>query len=252
MKRMLKRILYPVRKLAARFVNVGATDYRNTIIHKAANILAQEKVEGDYLEFGVFAGLSFIQSHHIIKGVFEHQQKLHAGRTEADATEIRRLWHKMRFFAFDSFQGLPEPHGRDKESGEFAKGKYTCPEDTFRENLVTAGVPLGKVVTVAGWFEETCTDETRRKYAMQQAALIHIDCDYYASARTALEFVKPLLTDGTILVFDDWYCFRGNPNLGEQRAFTEWKATMPGWLFPEYQKEGPQRNSFIASKRNVA
>ena len=246
MKQTLKRILYPFRILAARFVNIDA------IIHKAAIIIAAEKVEGDYLEFGVFAGSSFIQSYHIIKGVFEQQQKLHAGRTEEDAAEIRRIWDNMRFFAFDSFQGLPEPDGFDKETSDFAMGKYTCTENTFRENLVKAGVSLGKVVTIAGWFEETCTEETIRKYIMKKASIIHVDCDLYASAKTTLEFVKPLLTDGTIIVFDDWYCFRGNPNLGEQRAFNEWKATMTDWIFTEYQKEGPYRNSFIASKRNVA
>jgi O-methyltransferase len=250
-KQTLKRILHPVRKLAARFVTVEEPYYGDTIIYKAANIIAAEKVEGDYLEFGVFNGSSFIQAHRIIKAVFEQKQKLHAGRTEEDAVEIRRIWDEMRFFAFDSFQGLPEPHAFDKESGDFAKGKYTCTERSFRENLVTQGVPLGKVVTIAGWFEETCTEETIRKYAMKKASIIHVDCDFYASARKALEFVKPLLTDGTIIVFDDWYCFRGNPNLGEQRAFNEWKATMTGWIFTEYQKEGAWRNSFIASKRNV-
>ncbi len=252
MKQMLKRILYPVRKLAARFVNIDPVTFENTITYKAANIIAAEKVEGDYLEFGVFTGNSFIHSYHIIKGVFEQHQKLHAGRTEQDAAEIRRIWDNMRFFAFDSFQGLPDPVGFDKETSDFARGKYTCAENTFHENLGKTGVPLDKVVTIAGWFEETCTEETIRKYAMKKASIIHVDCDLYASARTALEFVTPLLTDGTIIVFDDWYCFLGNPNLGEQRAFNEWKATMRDWIFTEYQKEGPSRNSFIASKRNIA
>lgn len=252
MKQALKRILYPVRELAARFVNIDAVTSVNTIIHKAANIIAADKVEGDYLEFGVFAGHSFIRSYHAIHSVFEQYQKLGAGRTEEDAAEIKRIWENMRFFAFESFQGLPEHDGIDNESSDFTEGKYKCTETSFRENLVRAGVPLGKVVTVAGWFEETCTEETIKKCAMKKASIIHVDCDLYASARTALQFVKPLLTDGTIIVFDDWYCFRGNPNLGEQRAFSEWKTTMTDWIFTEYQKEGASRNSFIASKRNFA
>ena len=68
---------------------------------------------------------------------------------------------------------------------------------------------------------------------------------------TALRFVGPLLTDGTVIVFDDWYCYRGNPGLGEQKAFNEWKTTMPEWVFSEYQKEGPWKTSFIASRRDV-
>jgi hypothetical protein len=254
MKKILRRILHPARRLAAatRFISPSAPPLENTIIYKAANIIAAEKVEGDYLEFGVYSGGSFIYAYHVIKNVFEPHQRPHfAERTDEDAVEITRIWEKMRFFAFDSFQGLPEPDGVDSESRDFAKGKYACTENTFRENLTKAGVALSKVVSVSGMFDETCTAETIRKYGMKKAAIIHVDCDLYASAKTALEFVKPLLTDGTIIIFDDWYCFRGNPNLGEQRAFNEWIATMPDWSFTEYQKEGPWSNSFIASKRNL-
>ena len=238
MRQRLMRVFYPVRKLTARFVNVV------TIISKAANIIAAEKVEGDYLEFGVFAGYSFSQSYHVVKSVFETHQKLQAGRTEEDAAEIRTIWENMRFFAFDSFQGLPDPDGVDKQGREFTKGKFACTENAFRDNLVKAGVPLSKVVTVPGWFENTCTEETIRKYGMKKASIIHTwmrksrhVSDLYLSAKTALDFVKPLLTDGTIIIFDDWYCFRGNPNRGEQRAFNEWKATMTDWTFTEYQRK---------------
>jgi O-methyltransferase len=168
-----------------------------------------------------------------------------------DAAEIGAIWENMRFFAFDSFQGLPEPDRVDKQGRDFAKGKFKCTQNAFRDNLVKDGVPLSKVVTVPGWFEDTCTEETIMKYGMRKASIIHVDCDLYVSAKTALDFVKPLLTDGTIIIFDDWYCFRGNPNLGEQRAFNEWKATMTDWRFTEYQKEGPYRNSFIASRCDV-
>jgi hypothetical protein len=248
MKQTIKRMLQPARELAAKFVNVN---YNNTIIYKAANLIAAEKVEGDYLEFGVFAGFSFIRSFQIIKAVFLQHQRLHEGRTKEDALEIRRNWENMRFFAFDSFQGLPELEGVDKQTSDFAEGKYAYAEGYFRQNLVKADVALDKVRIVPGWFNETCTAETISKHAMKNASIIHVDCDLYASAKTVLEFIKPLLNDGTIIVFDDWYTFRGNPQLGEQRAFHEWKATLTDWIFTEYQKEGPARNSFIASKRHV-
>lgn len=255
MRRTLKRIFNPVRRLAAaaRFISADAPPVEQTIIYKAAHIIAAEKVEGDYLEFGVYAGGSFIYAYHVIEKIFEPRQRPgFAERSEADGVEIKRIWENMRFFAFDSFQGLPEPEGVDRESRDFARGKYTCAEDTFRANLARAGVPLQKVVPVRGLFEQTCTEETIRKYGMRKASIIHVDCDLYASAKTALDFVKPLLTDGTVIIFDDWFCFRGNPNLGEQRAFNEWTATMPDWSFTEYQKEGPWSNSFIASRRHLA
>lgn len=249
MKQQLKRFFFPIRKLAAQFVRVELSTPKDPIIYNAAHLVASEKIEGDYLEFGVFAGASFVKAYHTIKSVFELFQTTHAGRTREDVAEIANVWDGMRFFAFDSFQGLPDLTGVDLQSREFEKGKYASSEDAFLQSVARAGMPLSKVVTVPGWFDDTCNDATVRKHCMKKAAIIHIDCDLYESAKTALEFVKPLITNGTIIIFDDWFCFRGNPNLGEQRAFYEWKVTMPEWFFTEYHKDGPWRNSFIIGKR---
>ena len=41
------------------------------------------------------------------------------------------------------------------------------------------------------------------------------------SACDALEIVKPKLQQGTILMMDDWNCFRADNNQGERRALRE-------------------------------
>lgn len=254
MNKILKPILDSFRKLAAVRLNaIDAPLVEQSMIFKAANIVAAEKVEGDYLEFGVYSGGSFKYAYNVIEQVFQPSQKPNGPeRSAEDKLEILKLWEKMRFFAFDSFEGLPELDGIDKQSRDFVKGKYTCKQEVFLENLTLSGVSLSKVIPIVGMFEETCREETIWKYGMKKAAIIHIDCDLYASAKLALEFVKPLLTDGSVIIFDDWYCFRGNPNLGEQRAFNEWTANMTDWSFSEYQKEGPWGNSFIANRRSLA
>jgi hypothetical protein len=243
MKRYIKQALFPTRKFASQFVHV-----EDTIIYKAATMIAPEQIEGDYLEFGVFAGGSFINAYTTLKAVFAAHQAVGGGRTKKEAQEIGEVWNRMRYFAFDSFQGLPELTGIDTQTRDFSAGKYSYGEEAFRNNLRRAGVPLEKVITVPGWFDRTCTEETIKKYQMKQAAIIHVDCDLYSSAITVLDFVGPLMADGAIIIFDDWYSYRGNPHMGEQRAFNEWKERLPGWTFTEYQKEGPYRNSFIASR----
>ena len=264
MNDLVRRMLLPLRRAAWRFVlcpDTLATIRReihsaalrdNAIVYKAAKVLGAEKVEGDYLEFGVLGGRSLINAYRILNDVFREHQEVHYGRSEADAAQIRAVWEKMRFFAFDSFEGLPALGKVDSQGSDFAQGKYASSEALFRENLAQAGVPLEKVVTVPGWFEKTCTEETVRKHGMRKAAIVHVDCDLYSSARTALDFAGPLLVNGSVIIFDDWYCFRGNPALGEQRAFNEWKTTMKGWTFTEFQKEGPWRNSFIASRTDAS
>ena len=241
MLRLIKKILFPIRVLAARFVWLPNPD-QPTIVYKAAHLLASQRLEGDYLEFGVYQGYSFIRAYQTLRYVFKRVA------TDAHSPERFALWEQMRYFAFDSFQGLPELHGIDSGSREFAPGHYACSEAHFRRNVAAAGLPPGKVITVPGWYDETCTPDTLQRLGLARAAIIHIDCDLYESARTVLRFVTPLLQEGTVLIFDDWYNFAGNPALGEQRAFAEWKAGLPGWAFTEYQKEGPVRNSFIANK----
>jgi hypothetical protein len=110
-------------------------------------------------------------------------------------------------------------------------------------------VPLNRVEIVSGWFNETLNEETLRKYRLKHAAIVHIDSDLYESAKLALTFLKPLLVDGTIIIFDNWYNFKGNPNLGEQRAFKEWLDENPNWIATQYQKEGVWRNSFILNNK---
>lgn len=245
----LKTVLHPLRMLTGKFSHPYQTNV-GSIINKTAELIGSEKIEGDYLEFGVFRGNSVIDAYHTIGRAFgartRDRESLHS---DAYRGGITRLWDQMRFFAFDSFQGLPELTGIDAASNEFEEGKFACSVEEFNANLRAAKVDLRKVVVVPGWFDETCRPETIARHNMRHAAIVHIDCDLYESARVVLKFIEPLLVDGTIIIFDDWYAYRGNPGMGEQRAFREWTATMPEWTFTEYQKEGPWRNSFIANKK---
>lgn len=138
----------------------------------------------------------------------------------------------MRFFAFDSFEGLPE--GSEKESGQFQKGEYSASLERFNANLQQAGVDSKDVQAVKGWFKDTLTPETKKKLGLKAAAVIWIDSDLYKSAVPVLDFITDLVVDGTILVFDDWFFFKGNPNKGEQRAFREWLAKNPQSRFPNF------------------
>ena len=60
-----------------------------------------------------------------------------------------------------------------------------------------------------------------------------------------MDFITDYIQDGTVLIFDDWFCFRGNPNRGEQRAFREWLKRNPSIKVSEFHKYGAEGNSFI-------
>lgn len=240
-------IIKRVRDIVRNGMNVPNPMY-DTIIWKAANFVIKQQIEGDYLEFGVYRGESFIRAYHTFRNVFFAEIEQKTIRTEKEISAIKTLWSKMRFFAFDSFMGLPQCGGTDRDWAVFQPGKYMCEEKKFRGNLRRSKVDMSKTEVVAGWFDDTLTEFTRRTKNLSRASIVHIDSDLYSSAIVALQFIEPLLTDGTVIIFDDWFFFRGNPGMGEQKAFYEWKKGLQGWSFTEYQKEGAFRMSFIANK----
>jgi len=179
---------------------------------KQSGMNLQDSLVGDYLEFGVFQGAAF--------------------RHVASRAKVLMPW--MRFLAFDSFAGLPEPKGVDAGS-EFFEGQFACSLEEFRRNLERDKIDLSRVQIVPGWFGTTLTDELRDNLRLQIASLVFIDCDLYESCVPVLEFITGLLRQGSIVMFDDWFCFRNDPTKGVQRATTEWlnrnpQITLTNWM----------------------
>lgn len=222
-----------------------------TLIQKVARFVACEMIAGDYLEFGVYQGQSFLAAYKALSQAFQSRiDEIGANATQQQSHQRQQIWDAFRFIAFDSFEGLPELKGVDKDTKDFQPGQYAASTNEFEAKLDEHGVPVDSRVIVPGWFDETCTSATRERYQMKQAAVVWIDCDLYESAKTALSFLTPMLQDGTVIVFDDWYAYRGNPDRGEQRAFAEWLETIPDYSATPFQKEGVWRNSFIMSRRD--
>ena len=253
---MIKRLLHPLRLSLGRFVippeRLQPINPINTLtlFEKVAQFVASEKIEGDYLEFGVFEGWGFSRAFLALKTAFElRRAETSHNSSREDAQERQAIWDNMRFFAFDSFEGLPALEGLDAGGTDFKKGQYAAGVEVFRSKIAGYGVPLDRVKCIPGWFDQTCTPETFAKHKIIKAAVIHIDCDLYSSTKSVLSVLEPVLQDGTIIVFDDWFAFKGNPRRGERRAFNEWTATLEGrYTFTQYHSEGYCRNSFIASQ----
>lgn len=70
-----------------------------------------------------------------------------------------------------------------------------------------------------------------KSYGIKKLAFVHIDCDYYSSTKEVLNYIEPYLQEGTVILFDDYYCFKGNEQYGEQRAFNEFKKANPKLSF---------------------
>jgi O-methyltransferase len=209
-----------VRRLLVRAQAVG--NHQSVLDHAIAMQMINQ-VPGDYLEFGVFRGDRLIQAYEtatfLTKWVRSQKDPYAA---KASATNLEH----MRFIGFDSFEGLPKAAPIDVAPGQEAwigEGGFCASLDEVTALLPAKGISDGRIRLVKGWFDATLTAVTKQSLELRSAAVVYVDCDYYESTVPALEFITDLLVDGSILIFDDWFLFRGRSDRGEQKAFYEWK-----------------------------
>jgi len=184
----------------------------------AMEFVKECQVEGDYLEFGLYAGRGFSSAYHFAKfyGL-----------------------KNMKFYGFDSFEGLPEIRGKDKNDFiHYHKGEYVYGLKKFIKKMKKEGLDFnsGRVTLIPGWYNKTLTKTTKDKLSIKKAAVVLVDCDLYESTVPVLDFITDYIQDGTILIFDDWFAFRGDPDKGEQRAFKEWLRKNPKFKAIEYYR----------------
>ena len=127
--------------------------------------LQATKIDGHYMEFGVFTGgtIRFI---------------------------ARRIGGRI-IHGFDSFAGLPEAW-----SGFSLGGK------TFDVGGKLPRVP-NNVHLHKGYFEDSLPKWLADKPG--PVAFIHLDCDLYSSTKTIFSLLASRLAPGTILLFDEYF-----------------------------------------------
>jgi Macrocin-O-methyltransferase (TylF) len=171
---------------------------------KVFDFLTDNRVRGDYHEFGC-----------------------HRCRTFRMAlTEARRHnLEKMKFFAFDSFEGLPDSSGHSVEI--WKRGALTTSVEDFVDMVRRHGIYVDRVTPVKGFYSDSLTKALQRRFMDQEGkiALATIDCDLYESAVPVFDFIEPLLQEGTVLYIDDLFAgYKGSPSKGVARAFREFRA----------------------------
>jgi len=219
--RRLRLIL--LEKNAQDFINDGGF---SEFYYNAVHYINAEFIEGDILEFGVYGGksLSILAKAERI-GMLRHRNP------------VRR-----RVIGFDSFLGLPEER---EGHGFWKKGSFAVSPKMVVKRFKKEG--LDEPILEIGLFEDTLPKVLGSKYS--KAALIHVDCDIYESTITVLDAVEPILQDGTIIAFDDWFLYKANPNKGENRAFQEFIKKYPHWQPIHWKSYGLGGNSFIMHRK---
>lgn len=200
-------------------------------IKKAMYITAIDQTYGSYLEFGVFTGSSFNFAMKINK-----QLEKHFGITDCE------------FIGFDSFEGFGEIQDNDKHP--FFKNEiFSIDEQKILRNIKKCSKGQ-KYRIIKGFYDKTLADKTTVDLEIKKSRVILMDCDLKESTRLALEFIKPSLQEGTIILFDDYIWYKGNEDKGEYGAFKDFKEKYKYIKFRRAFDYGYGSRAYIVSKIN--
>lgn len=237
-RRIGRRILMGLDRYNARRASLY-NNQRYSAFRDAIDFIDYEKVPGDILEFGVFTGKTLALLYHL-------------SRNSHWKFTTRRV---VGLNSFSGLSGLTEAHPRwNQESCSFndERDHPTSPQGS----KVTDGVVRDlfqyygfEAPTLhKGLFSETLPALIPSLYP--KIALAHIDCDLYKSTRDVLLHSSIAWQEGTILLFDDWFHYAGNPDRGEAAATAEFFAkNNTNWKLIHYRQYATFCNAFIIAAR---
>jgi len=211
------------------FHNLYADNFHSFSLYKACHFLKSNNIQGDLYEFGVYKGktarwLALFMS----------------------SSKFKNFFQESKLFLFDSFQGLPEPKGIDCDADKWKKEQFEITDKDLgllKDELCTI-ISKDKVVIVKGLFSESLN----RWQGKKKISLLHIDCDLYESAKCAFELVRNLFQEGTVVMLDDFYCFKGRKDRGEQRALYEFFDKNASFNISKWFSYGWHGQAFIVNK----
>ena len=150
----------------------------------------------------------------------------HSGRTFSAAINAANFFKlDLTAVAFDSFQGLPNTKIND--DGYFEGGTFFTSENNFKKIVKRqTGENLNDNQIIKGFYNESLNGDLKGKLP-RHVGMVHIDVDLYSATCSVLEFIKDYIVEGTIILFDDWYCFPVGEEKGEKKALSEFLKKNP-------------------------
>jgi hypothetical protein len=121
----------------------------------------------------------------------------------------RQVW------AFDSFEGMPEPSDRDGAEPWGFVGTCRGSEQKVREGFERHSDPR-RLHLVKGLFEDTLAGHAKE---IGPIAVLHVDCDWYEPITHVLETLYDQVSPGGHVAVDDYKTWQG-----ARRAVDEFRA----------------------------
>ena len=139
------------------------------------------KIEGDFVETGVWKGGSVILAYNLYK----------------------QSGQKRKVYVYDSFEGLPKPNG-EKYPIDLGDIHWTLKElavslEDVKDNFKLFSDIDESVVFVKGWFKDTMPVNN-----IEKISILRLDGDMYESTIDVLDYLYPKLSIGGFCIIDDF------------------------------------------------
>jgi O-methyltransferase len=213
---VIRKALWNLKKKSFGFQRVGSALMLKTAFFYAKG----NRIPGDFIEFGTLFGDLSIDAYY----------------------ENKDFGNRCQLYFFDSFKGLPstpEPYDQnllEPGSFSFSLGKY-------KKRLKKFGVELNRVNIYEGFFSETLGDNV----GPDKVAIAWVDCDLYSSTAQVLTYLTNRLTEGSLLIMDDYFLFESYDK-GARLAMKEWLLENPKIKLASYRDFHWAGRAFIFNK----
>jgi len=161
---------------------------------EAVRYIVRNRVEGDFIECGVYKGGSMMTVALVL---------LEENCSDRD------------LYLYDTFTGMTDPSDVDVDfrGNVMHHTRWpVVPEEAVRAALYSTEYPRNKIHFVRGRVEDTLPDQ-----APEKIALLRLDTDWYESTKHELVHLYPRLVQGGVLIIDDYGQY-----LGSKRAVNEY------------------------------
>jgi len=186
----------------------GTSTERLAGLITAVKYLAKNKIEGDFVECGVWRG----------------------GSMMAAMLTLMKLGDTSRhFYLFDTYEGMTPPTDKDVSDDGLTAADYLAMVDKDKDpvhwciaslqdvqrNVFSTGYPKDKIHFVKGKVEDTLPGQ-----GPKGIALLRLDTDWYESTHHEMVHLYPLLRPNGVLILDDYGYWQGS-----RRAVDEYFAS---------------------------
>ncbi len=200
-------------------------------LQKAFYLVNLDRIPGDYVEFGMYEGTSFI-------GAYESDK-----RSRIAPAPTRAFW------GYDSFGGFKYSSEADAHPF-YVEGDFKSSYEKTRKRIARHFRDRAKWTITPGWLEDTILGRTAPEMGIEKVAVAFIDLDLGRPSAIALDFLRPALQPGSIIMLDDYFSYRGSMTRGVAGAFAEFCRKHPKLHFRRVFDYGFVGQGFMLSEND--